>query len=61
MPKAGDKRVVQGACTFSWGLRVANDSRVVVCIRLLGRCLVSDCGAVSRVQLQGPCLVPPLR
>ena len=46
MPKAGDKRVVQGACTFSWGLRVANDSRVVVCIRLLGRCLVSDCGSV---------------
>ena len=59
MPKAGDKRVVQGACTFSWGLRVANDSRVVVCIRLLGRCLVSDCGAVPRVRLQKPFLCRP--
>ena len=46
-------------CTFSWGLHVANNCRVVACIRLWGPCLASDCRGrasfpIAETVLAGP-------
>ena len=51
MPRQATSEASKGV-HFLLELHVANECRVVVCIRLLGRCLVSDCGAVPRVRLQ---------
>ena len=46
------------ASAFSWGQHVANDCRVVVCIRQWGRASCPIAGGVPRIRLQGHPLRP---
>ena len=57
MPRQATSEASKGV-HFLLELHVANECRVVVCIRQWGPCLVSDCRGCACVRLQGLCLVP---